>query len=134
MQLPVFTSFMTLVALGQFFWFSLMVGRARSKYNVPAPATYGNPEFERVFRVQQNTLEQLVLFLPSLWLFGILVNDLAAGVLAIVWVLGREFYGMNYIKNPDSRGKGFMISMVASFLLYVGALVCVVAEIISHYS
>lgn len=134
MEFPYFTSFMTLVALGQFFWFSLMVGRARSQHNVPAPATYGNPEFERVFRVQQNTMEQLVLFLPSLWLFGVLVNDLAAGILAIIWVLGREFYGMNYIKNPDSRGRGFIISIGSTAVLFFGALVSVVMEIISHYT
>ncbi len=133
MELPVFTSFMTLIAVGQFFAFSFLVGRARVKHNVPAPATYGNTEFERVFRVQQNTMEQLVFFLPSLWLFAFWVNDLAAGVLAIFWVVGRELYAMSYIKDPDSRGKGFMLSMGAAAILWLGALIAIAVEEVSSF-
>lgn len=133
MELPVFTSFMTLVAVGQFFFFSFMVGRARVKHNVPAPATYGNPEFERVFRVQQNTMEQLIFFLPSMWLFAFWVNDFAAGLLAILWVVGRELYGMSYIKDPDSRGKGFMLSMAAGATMWIGSLVAIIYQEVSSF-
>mgnify|MGYP001954043261 CR=1 FL=1 len=133
MELPAFTSFMTLIAVGQFFAFSFLVGRARVKHNVPAPATYGNPEFERTFRVQQNTMEQLVIFPPSLWMLGLWVNDMAAGVLAIFWVIGRELYAMSYIKDPEGRGKGFMISMAAGAILWAGALGAIAYEEVSSF-
>ena len=58
---------------------TINVGRARAKYKIMPPAMSGDENFERVVRVQQNTLEQLVFFLPALWLFSVYVNPFWGG-------------------------------------------------------
>src|SRR5687768_14162939 len=98
-----YVAIVTVVALLQFFWFGWQVGAARSKYNIPAPAISGNEVFERVFRVQMNTLEQLVVFLPALWIFASYVSALWAAVLGAVFIIGRAVYSMTYVRDPKSR-------------------------------
>ena len=88
-----------------------------------APATSGAPEFERAFRIQQNTLEQLMLFLPSLWLFAALVSDLWAGAAGLVWVIGRILYALGYARAAEKRSAGFGIAILANLVLLIGALV-----------
>jgi glutathione S-transferase len=111
------------VALLQFFWFGLQVGRARARFKVPAPATSGNPDFERVFRIQMNTLEQLVLFIPSIWMFARYVTPVLAAALGVVYVIGRFIYSAGYSKAADKRGVGFGISALPVMILLVGSLV-----------
>jgi glutathione S-transferase len=83
-----FTALVTLLAVLFYFITSAQVARARIKYGVKLPAISGNPDFERVFRVQMNTLEWLPIFLPSLWLFAIYLSDaIAAAIGAVVWKL-----------------------------------------------
>lgn len=117
------TSGVTLLALIVYFWATLRVGQARMKHGVEAPATTGAPEFERAFRIQQNTLEQIVFFLPSLWLFALLVSDMWAGVVGVAWVLGRVLYVFGYAKAAEKRGLGFALALLASVVLLLGALV-----------
>ena len=112
----------TILALLLYFWMSLQVGKARYKYGVEAPATTGHPEFERHFRVQGNTGEWLLLFLPSLWLFAIYVNDTVAVGAGVVWLVGRVLYMIGYVKDPKARGPGFGIQALATFVLMFGAL------------
>jgi uncharacterized membrane protein YecN with MAPEG domain len=81
------------------------------------------PEFERWFRAQQNTLEQLVLFLPALWLFAALVDDRWAGIAGAVWVVGRVLYALGYARAAEKRSAGFVIAMLATLSLLVGAIV-----------
>lgn len=121
----------TLLALLLFVYSFLAVGMARKKYGVAAPATTGAVEFEVVYRVQMNTLEQLVLFLPALWSFSEYVSPLWAGLLGLVWLVGRVLYSVSYIKDPKSRGPGFMISFIASMVLILGAAVGVVMRIMA---
>lgn len=121
----------TLLALLLFVYSFLAVGMARKKYGVAAPATTGAVEFEVVYRVQMNTLEQLVLFLPALWLFSEYVSPLWAGLLGLVWLVGRVLYSVSYIKDPKSWGPGFMISFIASMVLILGAAVGVVMRIMA---
>jgi glutathione S-transferase len=93
----------------------MLVGRMRSKHGVHAPAVTGAPEFERAFRVQMNTLEQIVLFLPLLWLatlYPVLSGYLAPG-LGVVWLLGRVLYASGYMADPDKRSSGFLIGAIA---------------------
>lgn len=99
------------------------VGRARTHYKVEAPAVTGHPIFERHFRVQQNTVEQLVLFLPSLFLFAQFVSADAAAVLGLIFVAGRVLYAIGYVKDPARRGPGFLISSLANLALVLGSLV-----------
>ena len=101
----------------------ISVGRARVRYKVEAPAVTGDPIFERHFRVQQNTVEQLVVFLPALFLFAQFVSEGLAAILGLVFVAGRVLYAIGYVKDPARRGPGFLISSLASTVLVLGALV-----------
>ena len=111
------------LALLQFIVFGIAVGRARGKYGVKAPATTGNEIFERYFRVQMNTLEQLVVFVPAILLFATPQNALWAAALGAVWLVGRVIFFFSYTRNPASRGLGFMLTMVPSTIMVIGILV-----------
>lgn len=113
----------TLAALLFYFWTGLMVGNARRKYSVPAPATTGNPDFERVFRVQMNTLEWLPIFLVSLWLFVSYWSDLVGALIGAVWIVGRYMYAHGYMIAANQRSMGFMIQALAVMILFVGAFI-----------
>jgi glutathione S-transferase len=99
------------------------VGRARTKYGVEAPATTGHADFERVFRVQANTLEGLPPFLAGLWLFGLYLNEPIATGLGVVWIVGRVLYMTGYSRAAGARSLGFMIQALATVALLLGALV-----------
>jgi glutathione S-transferase len=101
----------------------------RRKHQVMAPSTEGPEEFKRAFRIQANTLEQLVPFLAALWLFAVYVSPLWAASLGAVWVVGRVLYIMTYFRNPAARGPGFVIAAAACITLLVGALAGVIAHI-----
>ena len=112
-----------MLALLEYFFFSIKVGQARGKYGVKAPATTGNEHFERYHRVHQNTMEQLVMFLPSLFTFASLVSEMWAAILGVVFIIGRAVYFNLYIGNPDKRGPGVLISLLATAVLIIGSLV-----------
>ena len=97
-------------------------GRMRHRFAVKSPSVLGPPEFERALRVQQNTLEQLVWFMPSLWLFVLLVSPFWGGAIGLVWVAGRVLYVISYMRDPETRGPGFLIGTAASAILLLGAL------------
>ncbi|NNL67017.1 MAG: MAPEG family protein [Myxococcales bacterium] len=106
----------------QYFYFGILVGRARSRAGIAAPAVTGDPVFERTLRVQQNTLEQLVIFLPCIGLFAHYVSPGLAAMLGLVFLLGRALYAAGYINEAGKRGPGFMITIVAQGILALGAL------------
>jgi glutathione S-transferase len=99
------------------------VGRARTKFGVEAPATTGHADFERVFRVQANTLEGLPPFLTGLWLFGAFLNEPIAAGVGVVWIVGRILYMTGYSRAAGARSLGFLIQAVATLVLLAGALV-----------
>ena len=101
------------------FWVMFEVGRARGRTGVKAPATTGHSDFERAFRVQMNTIEQTVIFLPTLWLCSTYYRTDFATVLGLVWIFGRVWYGLGYLKSASQRGAGFMVSMAAWAVLLV---------------
>ena len=105
-----YVDIVTALALIQFVVFGFKVGSARGKYAVNAPAVTGNPIFERHFRVQQNTLEQLIAVVPGLYLFARYVNPLWAAALGLVYLVGREIYSAAYVKDPAKRSVGFGLS------------------------
>ena len=115
--------FVTVLALIQFFTFGIAVGQARRKYDVPAPAMSGNPDFERVQRVQINTMEQLVMFVPSLWMFAHLVSPLWAAGLGLVFIVGRALYSAGYRKAANKRSLGFALSALPVMVLLIGSLI-----------
>lgn len=115
-----------LLALIQYFVFGLAVGRARGRYGVAAPATTGHPDFERIYRVQMNTLEQLVLFVPALLLFAELVDPLWAAGLGVVFVVGRALYAIGYAKAANKRHAGFGLSALPVLVMLLGSLIAAV--------
>ena len=88
-----------------------------------APATTGHPTFERLLRIQANTGEQMILFLPSLWLFSLYLSALWASVLGLVWILARAAYAIVYEANPDKRAIPFALAFAATVILLAGGLV-----------
>ncbi|CAL80461.1 MAPEG family protein (Membrane-associated protein in eicosanoid and glutathione metabolism) [Bradyrhizobium sp. ORS 278] len=120
-----FTAIVTVLALLLYFYMSILVGKARVQYGVKAPATTGNPDFERVFRVHMNTLEWLPIFLPALWLFAIYVSDAIAALLGLVWIAGRAMYMVAYAKAAEKRSAGFGVQALAAMALLVGALIAI---------
>jgi glutathione S-transferase len=117
-----FTALVTLLAVLFYFFTCARVARARATYGVKLPAISGHPDFERVFRVQMNTLEWLPIFLPSLWLFAIYVGEQAAAALGLLWIVGRIVYMIGYIKATERRSPGFFIQALACAVLLFGAL------------
>jgi glutathione S-transferase len=110
------------LALIEYSVFGLQTGQARGRYGVKAPATTGNEIFERHYRVQQNTVEQLVVFLPSLYLFAAYVSAPVAAALGVVFIVGRALYARGYVAEPGRRSLGFGIGFAASNVLLLGGL------------
>jgi glutathione S-transferase len=124
--MPNYTALVTLLAVVLYFCTGLLVARARAKFSVIAPATTGHPDFDRVFRVQMNTLEWMPIFLPLLWLFALYVSDLGAAVLGLLWIAGRIVYIRGYTQAADMRHRGFSIQAFASGALLIGAIAGIV--------
>lgn len=112
----------TALALVEYIIFGAQVGAARGKYNVPAPATTGNEIFERFNRVQQNTLEQLIIFVPSLWIFAQYTSVKGAAGLGVLFILARAIYAISYVADPAKRSAGFLIGFIANTALVLGSL------------
>lgn len=110
--------------------FGILVGRARAKYNVPAPASSGDPVFERYWRVHQNTLEQLVIFIPSMLTFSYLGNPNYAAIAGVVFFIGRILYLRGYVADPGARTAGFMTGFAATMFLLIGSIVLAVTNLL----
>ena len=121
-----YTALVTLLAVAFYGFLGTRVAAARRQFGVKLPAVTGNPDFERVYRVQMNTLEWMPIFLPTLWLCAIYLDDLAAAALGLVWVGGRILYYAGYSKAVEKRLPGFLIQAVTCLLLLVSALIGIV--------
>jgi glutathione S-transferase len=121
LHVPILPAAATCLALILYLIVFLNVVRARRRYDVKAPATTGDPAFERVYRVQVNMVEQLVLFLPSIWLCAYFSSPTWAGVLGFVWVAARLLYTWSYYRDPATRGPAFIVSAAASAMLLISA-------------
>ena len=120
------TCLVTLLTVALMFWTAIIVGKARAKYEVHAPATSGHEMFDRAYRVQMNTLESAILLLPSMWLYAGLIGDLGAGVSGAIWLAGRIWYALAYQQDPAKRGPGFGISLLAIAGMWAGSLWAVI--------
>jgi hypothetical protein len=117
-----YVDIVTALAILQFLVFGIKVASARGKYGIAAPATTGNAIFERYFRVQQNTLEQLITFIPALLLFGRYISPFWAAGLGAVYLTGREIYAAAYVKDPAKRSLGFALTVLPTLILLAGGL------------
>ena len=113
----------TVLAVFQVFSFAYLVGKQRAKHGVKAPAITGEAEFERAFRIHQNSVEQMVIFIPALWLFGYYVHALIGAGLGLVFVISRFIYRKSYLNDPTSRTAGFGIGALAMMVLLLGGLI-----------
>ena len=128
--MPNFTVFVILLAVILYFWTGFRVGKARMKFKIKAPATTGNPDFERVFRIHMNMLEWMPIFLPAILLAAIYVSDIGAALLGIVWIAGRGLYMRGYTEAAEKRETGFFVQAIAAGVLWLAALVGVVASML----
>ena len=119
-----------LAALAQYVYFTIRVGAAREKYGIEAPRTTGNETWERLFRIQQNTLEQLIIFIPTLVLFSMYVSAAWALLPGVIFLVGRQLYAYEYANNPKTRVPGMSLTLLANAALLVGALIGLILKLV----
>ena len=125
-----FVAIVTVLALLQCLWLGLRVAQARGRHGIPAPRTTGDEQFERHYRVHQNTNEQLLLFLPSLWIFAAYISPLWAAAFGVVYLIGRLVYVAAYLRDPKSRSLGFALSALPTLLMMIGIAIWAVRAIV----
>jgi len=124
------TVIVTILALMQYSIFGVQVGMFRGKYEVRAPAQSGHEQFERMNRIHLNTLEQLIVFIPALWMHAYYANPLYGAIIGAVFIVGRFAYRSEYLKDPSSRSPGFSMTFIPSAVLLVWTLVVVVMKLL----
>jgi glutathione S-transferase len=112
-----------LIALLQYIVFIGRVGFTRGKYGVQAPKTTGNETWERLFRVQQNTMEQLIVFIPAMLTFTLYTSKAWVLLPGILFIIGRQIYSHLYVKEPSTRGLGMVLSFFSNIALVIGSLI-----------
>ena len=123
MTVPIlFPAVATWLAIALYMVLVWRAGQMRDRHKIAAPAVTGHPDYERAYRVQMNTLEQLVPFLPMLWLFAILLNGEWAGGLGMLWVAARIHYAVSYMRDPALRAPGMIASVLVTIALMLGVL------------
>jgi hypothetical protein len=113
----------TALAVLQFVVFGFKVGVARERFGIKAPAITGNETFERLFRIQMNTLEQLIVLLPGLYLFARYFSPYVAAGLGVAYLLGRELYAFTYVRDPSKRSVGYGVTFLPIVILVLGGLI-----------
>ncbi|MFB3117338.1 MAG: MAPEG family protein [Myxococcota bacterium] len=117
------TAIVIALALLEYSVITILCGRARARCGVVAPATSGDPIFERYFRAQQNTLEQLIVFVPAMLLFGHYVSAPIGAGLGLVFIVGRALFARGYYRDPPTRASGFGLSLLSNLVLLLGGLI-----------
>jgi glutathione S-transferase len=131
MMHPILPALVTGLALVLYLVVTTNVSRARGRYGIKAPAVTGHEGFERAYRVQMNTLESFVFFLPALWLAALFYSPLVAALLGLIWVIGRTWYAWAYYRDPARRGPPFVVSAIAAIALLVIGFIGVLTQL-SH--
>jgi len=117
-----YATLIVLLALLQYVWFTLRVGITRGKYSIDAPACKGDETWERLFRVHQNTMEQLVMMIPASYAFAWYTSPVWVLVPGAMFIIGRFLYSAEYLKDPKSRAPGMSLTLAANAILILGAL------------
>jgi uncharacterized MAPEG superfamily protein len=124
-----YVELVVITAVIQFLFFGVLTGKARVKYGVKAPVTTGEEGFERMYRVQMNTLEMLVIFIPVIFIASNYWSPLLTSGLGIIYIIGRFIYWRAYVTEPKNRGLGFMLSLIPSVILMVLSVVGIVISL-----
>lgn len=127
------TGLVTIICMFIFLWMGLKTGQSRMKHETPAPAMQGPDELMRVMRVHGNTIEGLMMFLPALWIFAFLWGDLLAGLIGVVYPIGRLLYAKGYYAEAGKRSTGFMIGFLSTAVLLIGSFIGLVMAAMSVY-
>jgi len=114
-----------LLAIVQYVWFTIQTGANRNKLGVKAPSVVGNKEWESLFRIQQNTLEQLIIFIPALFIFAYYLSAKWALIPGGIFIIGRQLYAIAYRKDPSKRVLGMTLTLLANVVLVLGGLFAV---------
>jgi glutathione S-transferase len=116
---PLLSATVTLLIAAFYFFAAFRVGNLRARHNIKAPATSGHPEFDRAYRVQLNTLEQMGIILPLLWVATIYPIGWAwiAPLVGLIWVISRIVYFRGYTADPEKRIPGAIMGGVCNFAL-----------------
>ncbi len=126
---PITSLAIILIVLLQF-CFAFLVGKARGRSGISAPAMSGDAGLERALRVQGNTIEQVVMFLPALLIAMPLLGDIYSAILAAIWIVGRVLFANGYMREPKTRGPGFLITVLALAVTVICAIVGAVRTLI----
>lgn len=124
-----YVELVAVIALFQFVLFTSLAGRVRTRSGLKAPAVTGHEGFERMYRVQMNTLELLIVFLPALFLAAKYWPSPWVAGLGIIYTIGRHFYWRAYVSDPSKRTLGFMLSMLPTMILLILALAGVILSL-----
>lgn len=125
-----YVAIVTVLAIIQFVWFGFQVGSLRAKHQVKAPAMSGNDEFDRMYRVHYNTMEQLIMIIPGMWMFAHWVNPIWAAGFGAVYLVARFIYRAAYLKDPAGRSLGFTLSFFPGVVMLIWVLVVAVKDLI----
>ena len=124
-----FVALVTLLLVCQYVVFMGMCGKARAQSGIQAPAVTGDEIFERAYRVQMNTIEQLVIALPSMWICAMYFSPMVAAALGLVFFVGRMMYRIGYMKDPAKRGPGMIVGFLANIALILTGLWGVISQL-----
>jgi len=119
-----------MLALVEYMYFAVAVGRARGRHGVNAPHTSGDEQFERFHRAHQNTLEQLVVFVPAMFAAGYYAGELIAVAAGVVFLVARAHYFRTYIVDPEKRGPGMVATMLANVTLIIAGIVGAMRQVL----
>lgn len=117
-----FVTIIVMLALIEYLYFGVLVGQARARSGLQAPAVTGDPGFEKAFRAHYNTLEQLIVFVPAVYGAGFYLDARFAVAAGVLFLIGRALYFRTYVKDPARRGPGMLMTMAANVALVLGAL------------
>ena len=119
------TAAVTILAVLISLAFAIGVARARRATGIDAPVMSGHPQLERALRIQGNTVEQFVIFLPSLWLAALYFQGWVPPIIGLIWCLGRIIYSFVY-GNAKQRFPGFALTIFPTLILVVLAIIGIV--------
>ncbi len=125
-----YSAIITTLLVTQLLIFTMLVGKSRQATGVKAPATTGDPVFERYFRVHQNSIENAVVVLPALWVFNLYWDPRIGAAVGLVYLISRFIYLRGYVADPSKRGKGFGLGFLCEIFLVVGGLIGAVMAVI----